>query len=100
MKLVVVSIIVFCATIHAAASCVAIIEDGEHKWLVAQVSDIGISGAPKNKRVLKLKMRDWVITARLPEDTTLSAGESVIVRSIPFVASSSASQRQDRMTLV
>ena len=80
MKFVVVSIIVFCATIHAAASCVATFEDGEHKWLVAQVSDIGISGAPENKRLLKLKMRNWVITARLPEDANLSAEESVQIR--------------------
>lgn len=80
MKFVVVSIIVFYATIHAAASCVATLENSEHKWLVAQVSDIGSSGAPDNKRLLKLKMRDWVITARLPEDAKLSAGESVEIR--------------------
>ena len=80
MKFVVVSIIMFCATIHAAASCVATLENSEHKWLVAQVSDIGSSGVPDNKRLLKLKMRDWVITVRMPEDAKLSAGESVEIR--------------------
>lgn len=80
MKFVVVSIIVCCATVSAAASCVATLENGEHKWLVAQVSDVGNSGAPDNQRFLKLKVRDWVITARLPEGAKLSAGESVEIR--------------------
>jgi hypothetical protein len=80
MKLVVVSIIVFCATINAAPSWVATLENGEHKWLAAKVSDIGSSGAADNKRYLKLKVQYWVITARLPEGTKLSAGESVEIK--------------------
>jgi len=80
MKFLAAMIISICVLVNAAASCVQTLDDADHKWVTAKVSDVGFITPGSNKRQLKLTFQNWVITALPPDSGKLSKGDSVAIR--------------------
>ena len=80
MKVVAVLIITVCAMASASASCVPTLENGEHKWVTAKISDVGATTPGSNERQMKLTIQNWVVTAVPPDNAKFSKGDSVEMR--------------------